>query len=107
MAMYGGRGKYILAEHFRTVREKLDKFPQGLGESFEGVAIPHLAKPARCGAPRQLSLAILPETVEAPGGDRAAVLDGAVEQHPLKLGNRRRPQDEIVLLGVGIDAGWG
>ena len=46
-----------------------------------------------------------PKLVEAPSGEGAAIADGAVEHHLLKLPNRDRSQSQIVLFGVWIGFG--
>ena len=48
---------------------------------------------------------LLPEFVEAPGGEGAAVADGSVEKHLLELGNRGGSQNQIMLFRVRVGAG--
>src|ERR1035441_6705053 len=50
-------------------------------------------------------LPLLPEFVEAPGGEGAAVADGSVEKHLLELGNRGGSKNQIMLFRVRVGAG--
>src|SRR5271169_2274611 len=48
---------------------------------------------------------LLPEFVQAPGGEGAAVADGPVENHLLELGDRGGAQHQIMLFRVRVGAG--
>src|SRR5580700_147102 len=54
---------------------------------------------------RSAFLPILPDAIQSPRRDRAAILDGPIQQHPLEVGNRRRANDQIVLLGIQVAVG--
>jgi hypothetical protein len=55
--------------------------------------------------PTAVGILLSPDLVEAPGGKRAAVANGSVEDHLLELGDRNGSQHQVMLFGVWVGAG--
>ncbi len=55
----------------------------------------------------RLGLARVPELIEPPGSQRAAVANHAIQHHVFELAHGNGMHDEVVLLGVGVLLGLG